>query len=96
LADVIYLNVAQGHEDSSKYTFPLLDGLFTLKLLQSTRKGRQQQEAFRSLTENVQLFHPFLATGDTGDRVTLFKIWLCGLFGMDISIIWSKNTSNIC
>jgi hypothetical protein len=48
----------------AKFTFLLLDGQFTVV---RAGKGGQQQGALRNCTENVQLWHPFLAKGDISD-----------------------------
>jgi hypothetical protein len=56
----------------AKYTFPLLDGVFTPKLLLPYRNVGQQQRALMIYSENDQLWHPFLAKGDTSDT---FEIW---------------------
>jgi hypothetical protein len=45
----------------AKYTFPLLDGVFTHKLLLPYRKVGQQQRALMVYPENFQLWHLFLA-----------------------------------
>jgi hypothetical protein len=68
------------------YTFLVLDGLFTPKLLLPVFSG-----ALIICNENVQLWHPFLAKGDTSDT---FEIGKWGLFVRDISILRSKNTLN--
>jgi hypothetical protein len=41
-------------------------------LLLPAGKGTQQQVALRSCTENVLLWHPLLAMGDTSNT---FEIW---------------------
>jgi hypothetical protein len=56
----------------AKCTFPLLDGVFTPKLMLPARNVGQQQRALMIYSENVQLWHPFLAKGDRGDT---FEIW---------------------
>jgi hypothetical protein len=53
------------------YTFPLLDGVFTPKLMLPARKGGQQHVALRSCTENVQLWHPFRTKGDMSDTLKI-------------------------
>jgi hypothetical protein len=53
----------------AKYTFPRLDGVFSPKLMLPARQGGQKQGALMICTVNVQLWHPFLAKGDT------FEIW---------------------
>jgi hypothetical protein len=55
-------------------------------------KGGQQQGAFSICTENVQLWHPYLAKGDT---CKTFEVWYWGLFDVEISIMGSKKTLNI-
>jgi hypothetical protein len=72
----------------AKYTFPLLDGVFTPKLMLPARKGGYQEGALMICTVNVQLWHSFLARGDTSDT---FEICLWGLLGMEISILGSKR-----
>jgi hypothetical protein len=42
-------------------------------LLLPAGKGGQQQVALRSCTENIQLWHPLLAMGDTSN--TFVEIW---------------------
>jgi hypothetical protein len=56
----------------AKYTFPLLDGVFTPKLMLPARKGGQQQGALMICAVNVQLWQSFLAKGDTSYT---FEIW---------------------
>jgi hypothetical protein len=51
----------------AKYTFPLLDGIFTPKLLLPYRNVGQQQIAVIIYSENVQLWHSFLAKGGTSN-----------------------------
>jgi hypothetical protein len=45
----------------AKYTFPLLDGVFTPKLLLPARNVGQQQGALTICIENVQLWPTFKA-----------------------------------
>jgi hypothetical protein len=67
----------------AKYRSPLIDGVFTPKLLLPARKGGQQQGALIICTKNVHLWHAFLAKGD---RSVTFEIWSGG-FVMEISIL---------
>jgi hypothetical protein len=46
---------------------------------------------WENCTENVQLWHPLLAMGDTSNT---FEIWQWGLFGLESSILGSENTLN--
>jgi hypothetical protein len=64
----------------------LLDGGFSTKLRLSAGKRGQQQGASIICTENVLLWHPFLAKGDTSET---FEMWNWGLFNMAISILGS-------
>jgi hypothetical protein len=86
-----------GHEDSmslsvAKYTFPLIDGVFTPKLMWSARNIKHQQRDVMIYSENVLLWHPFLVKGDTSDT---FEIWQWGLFGMEISILGLQKSLHI-
>jgi hypothetical protein len=56
----------------AKYIFTLLDGVFTPKALLLARNVGQQQRAFTICTENVPLWPPFLAKGDTSHT---FELW---------------------
>jgi hypothetical protein len=60
-----------------KYTFLPLDGVFTPKLLLTYRSVGQQQRALMVYSENIQLWHQFLAKGDTSDICNMLMgvIW---------------------
>jgi hypothetical protein len=47
--------------------------------------------ALRSCTDNVQLWHLLLTTGDTSYT---FEIWFWRLFGMESLILGSEKISN--
>jgi hypothetical protein len=53
------------------------------------RKGGQKQVALKRGTENVQLWHQFLARGEKSDT---FEIWYWELFCMETSILVSEKT----
>jgi hypothetical protein len=55
-------------------------------------KGGPRQGALSICTENVQLWHPYLAKADTSKT---FEIWYWGLFDVEISILGSEKTFNI-
>jgi hypothetical protein len=68
-----------GHEDSVglpvykvHISATTVDGVFPAKLLLPARNVGQQQRALMVDSENVQLWHPFLAKSDTSDT---FAIW---------------------
>jgi hypothetical protein len=63
-------------------------GIFTQKLRLPARNGGQQQGSLIICTENIQLWHLFLATGDTSDT---FEIYHRGLIGLEISILGSNK-----
>jgi hypothetical protein len=57
-------------------------------LLFSASKGGQQQGAPIIWTENIQLWHPFMAKDDTSG---IFEMLQYCLFGMEISILELKS-----